>query len=70
MDELASHTIWAIPVGAELLAELCLVEDRDISLDHHLSFHMGEGALVSVFAFTVKLVVLAHLGSELVDVGC
>ena len=45
MDELASHTIWAIPVGAELLAELCLVEDRDVSLDHHLSFHMGEGAL-------------------------
>jgi len=45
VDELASHTVGTVSVGTVLLAELCFVEDRNISLDHHRSFSMGEGAL-------------------------
>jgi|TARA_B110001450_G_C17634913_1_gene486774 hypothetical protein len=42
MDELASHSIWAISIGAILLAKLGLVENRDISFDHHMVFAMSK----------------------------
>jgi hypothetical protein len=45
VDELASHSIRAVAIGAVLLAHLGLVECRDISLDHHVGSTMGEGAL-------------------------
>lgn len=45
MNELASHTVRAVAVGAVLLAELGLVQRRHIGLDHHVSLAMGEGAL-------------------------
>lgn len=45
MNELASHSIWAITVGAILFAQLGLVECGDISLNHHVGLAMGEGAL-------------------------
>lgn len=45
MDELASHSIWAISIGAILLAKLGLVENRDISFDHHMVFAMSKWAL-------------------------
>jgi hypothetical protein len=68
MDELASHAVGAVASGHELLAELGLVEDRDICLDHHLGLLMGERALISVLAFAVQIPVFAHLGPEFVDV--
>lgn len=45
MDKLASHSIWAISIGWKFLAQLGLVENWDISLDHHLRFIMSEWAL-------------------------
>lgn len=45
MDELASHAVGAPSVGAELLAEFCLVEDRHICFYHHVSSSMSERAL-------------------------
>jgi hypothetical protein len=45
VDELASHSIRAVSHGAILFAELGLVKDRDVGLDHHLGLVMGEGAL-------------------------
>ena len=46
VDELASHPVGTVTIGTELLAELGLVEDRHVSLDHHLGFLMGERALL------------------------
>ena len=45
MDELASHAIWTVAVCTKLLAKFCLVQNRHISLHHHVSFSMSEGAL-------------------------
>lgn len=45
VNELASHSIGAITVRAELFAQLGLVESGDIGLNHHVSSSMGEGAL-------------------------
>ena len=42
MDELASGSIRAVAVLAELLAKFGLVEDRHVALDHHLLLGVGE----------------------------
>jgi len=42
VDELASHSIWAVPIGSKLFAWLSLVEDGYISFDHHLGFFMSK----------------------------
>ena len=45
MDELASSAVWAVSIGTVLLTKLGLVESGDVSLNHHVSLAMGEGAL-------------------------
>ena len=42
MDKLASHSIWAISVGTELLTKLGFVKNRYVSFDHHMVFGVGE----------------------------
>lgn len=48
MNELASDSVWAVAIRAELLAELGLIQDRDISLGHELILGMSEGALKDI----------------------
>lgn len=81
MDELASDTVRAVAVLAELLAQLGLVQVRDICLDHHVRVAVGKGALnvvlvcevitylVTEFASAVHPPVLAHFSPELLHVG-
>ena len=45
MDKLASHSVWAVAIGTELLAKFCFVEDRYIGLNHQVGSSMGKGAL-------------------------
>jgi len=45
VNELASHAVGTVSIGTVLLAEFCFVEHGDVSLDHHRSFSMSEGAL-------------------------
>jgi hypothetical protein len=45
VDELAAHAVGAVPVGAVLFAQFGLVQDRNIGLDHHVIFGVGERAL-------------------------
>ena len=45
MDELAPHSVWAVPIGAVLLAQLGLVEHGHVGLDHHVGLAVSEGAL-------------------------
>ena len=42
MDELASGAVWAVPVGAVLLAQLGLVENRNICFYHHVVLAVGK----------------------------
>lgn len=46
MDELASHSIWAVSIRAVFFAELSLVENRNICLDHHVILTVGKRALL------------------------
>lgn len=70
VDELASLSIWAIPVRHVLLAVLGLVEGGDILFEHHLLLSVGERALVTKLTFAIQLEILAHFCAELVDVWC
>lgn len=45
MNELAPLTIGTVPIGTVLLAQLGLVQNRDIRLDHHVGLAVGERAL-------------------------
>jgi len=42
MNKLASHSIWAISIGAEFFAELGFVKDGDVGFDHHPRLSMSE----------------------------
>lgn len=68
MYELASLSIRTETIGEVLLALLRLVKSRYIALDHYLLLAMGERALVTIFALFVKLKILAHFRSKLVNV--
>lgn len=68
MDELASHSVWAVSVGTVFLAQFGLIKNGHIRLDHHVSFSMSERALISKFAFPVELECLAQFCAELVYV--
>lgn len=57
MDKLASHSIWTISVGAELLTKLGFVENRYVSFDHHMVFGVGEWALFNKTVLVSKWVV-------------
>jgi hypothetical protein len=69
MDELASHSVWAVAIGTKLLAKFCFVEDGHIRLDHQVGSSMGKGALITEFAFSGKTPLLAQFCAELVDIG-
>ena len=45
VDELAALTVGTVSIGTVLLAQLCLVKYRHVSLYHHVGLSMGERAL-------------------------
>jgi len=45
MDELASHTIWAVAVRTEFFAKFGFVQNWNISFNHHMGSSMGKWAL-------------------------
>jgi hypothetical protein len=47
MDELASHTVGAVAIGAVLLAQLGLVKHRHIGFYHHVILRVGKRALIN-----------------------
>lgn len=69
VDELASLTVGAVPIGHVLFAVLGLVQGRYVLLLHNLLLSMCKGAFVTEFTFAVELKILAHFSTELMDIG-
>jgi hypothetical protein len=69
VDELASSTIRAISIKI-LFAKLGLVKGGYIGSNHDMLLAMGIWALITVFALSRQLEVLAEFSSILVYIWC